>query len=70
MVEPAPSWFENPVDAYFSYFLEVLQNRNPRGFYSDIESRVRPTPDISESTEGEYLVSNLKPFCYPYAIWQ
>ena len=70
MVESAPGWCGNAVDAYLSYLLEIFQHRDPRGFYRDVESRVRPTPDISESTESEYLVSNLEPFCHSYAFWQ
>jgi len=70
MVETASSWCKNAVGAYLSYLLEVLHHWDPRGFYRDVESRVRSTPDISESTKGKYLVSNLEAFCYPYTIWQ
>ena len=70
MIDTTESRYENAIDSYLPYLLEVLQHRNPRGFDRDVASRIRPTPDISESAEGEYFISNLEFFCHPYAILQ
>jgi len=56
MVETAPGRCKNAANAYPPYPLEVLLRRNPRGLHRDGVSHVCPTPNIPESTEGEYLV--------------